>query len=463
DCFVFTCFDFVFLSQNLKSINFPESVDSIGFQAFSGCSSLTAITWPSKIKSISKNVFSHCSNLTSVNIPEGVESIEEYAFWDCERLSKLTLPESLKKIGYSAFSYCESLSKITIPEGISEISGNTFSSCNSLVSVSLPQSLTKIGRWAFSYCVSLKSIDIPEGVTSIGGYAFIECEDLSSIEIPQGVTVIDETTFCDCVSLTSITIPAGVTSIEREAFYGCENLTDLVFLGNKVTYVGAMALRDCDALKAVHVPTGAYANYTDLLSLYEPNVVEDVVIIGATGYATACSRTSALDFSSAEIEAYVASVTEDGTSVALHKTHKTAVGEGFVVKGAEGSYLIPTASSETAANQVNTLVGTTEDATLTSGGDSTYYYMAALTSGNVGFTKLESGSVVIPAGQAYLSAAVSVAELEFVVGEDLTAIKNVRLTDEAKGNGTWHTLSGLTVTKPTKGLYIHNGKKVYVR
>ena len=61
--------------RRLTSITIPVGVTSIGYAAFSGCSSLTSITIPAGVTKIGNWAFTNCSGLTSVTIPESVTGI----------------------------------------------------------------------------------------------------------------------------------------------------------------------------------------------------------------------------------------------------------------------------------------------------------------------------------------------------------------------------------------------------
>lgn len=72
------------------SINIPDSVTTIGNNAFEYCSSLTSVTIPNSVTSIGISAFQGCSSLTSVTIGNSVTSIGSNAFNGCTNLSSVT-------------------------------------------------------------------------------------------------------------------------------------------------------------------------------------------------------------------------------------------------------------------------------------------------------------------------------------------------------------------------------------
>ena len=66
----------------LTSIYIPESVTSIGKEAFWGCS-MTSINIPLSITSIGPSTFWNCNRLNSITISSSVTTIEESAFGSC--------------------------------------------------------------------------------------------------------------------------------------------------------------------------------------------------------------------------------------------------------------------------------------------------------------------------------------------------------------------------------------------
>lgn len=92
----------------------PETVISIGAEAFSGCENLYQIEMSNNVKNIGHAAFSSCTNLSDVNISNNVSIIPTSAFCDCLNLKSIVIPSSIIKIDEYAFSDCTNLSTITI-------------------------------------------------------------------------------------------------------------------------------------------------------------------------------------------------------------------------------------------------------------------------------------------------------------------------------------------------------------
>ena len=234
----------------------PNSITSIGNQAFRDCSALVSITIPNSVTSIGWSAFFGCSGLTSITIPNTVTSIESSAFQGCSGLASITIPNTVTSIGNSAFSGCTGLTSITIPNSVTSIGWETFAGCSALVSITIPNTVTSIENSTFSGCSDLTSIIIPNTVTSIGSSAFQGCSSLTSITIPNNVTNIENSTFQNCSSLSSISIHNNITSIGSTAFQGCSSLTSII-IPNSVTNIGSSAFANCSNLTSITLPIKA--------------------------------------------------------------------------------------------------------------------------------------------------------------------------------------------------------------
>ena len=237
---------------SLTSIEIPNSVTSIGIEAFRD-SSLTSIELSNSVTSIGRSAFSGCTSLTSVAIPDSVTSIDSSAFSGCTSLTSVEIPNSVTEIVFCAFSHCKSLANIEIPDSVTSIGGGAFFDCTSLTCVDIPNSVTNIQQKAFSGCTGLTSVTIPDSVESIFSSAFSGCTGLTSVTIPSGVRYISDYTFQGCTSLKSITLSAGSSSIGQFAFEGCTSLETLNVPG-KVSMIGNSAFSGCTALKSVSLP-----------------------------------------------------------------------------------------------------------------------------------------------------------------------------------------------------------------
>ena len=271
-----------FAGCGLTSINIPNSVKVIGNNAFLECSSLTRIqvetgnpNYDSRnncnaiIETASNTLILGCM---STVIPNTVSTIGDDAFEYCTGLSSVTIPNSVTCIGGGAFHNCTGLTGITIPNSVTIISGNVFSGCQNLTSIQvengnptydsrnncnaiietssnkliagcmntiIPNTVTSIGNSAFRGCSGLTSITIGNSVTSIDGYAFYYCRGLTSVDIPNSVASIGGAAFGYCSGLTKIYCWRFIPpTIESNTFNGCYGATLYVPNGAVNAYKG---------------------------------------------------------------------------------------------------------------------------------------------------------------------------------------------------------------------------------
>lgn len=234
--------------SDLKSVNLPENMCSIGYEAFYNCSSLEKIKIPNGVTKLDY-VFNNCASLKQVIIPPSVTEItndfyecgiiDEFIFEDGENAltvneilnntkidyiyqgrtlngkfygdcRKLRLGDMVKKIKTNQYE-AGTLEEVDLGQGLQIIEGSVFYGCRNLKSISLPESLIEIGWGAFDYCESLQAVKIPSKVTKLEG-GFGECKSLKEVIIPGNVVELG-VSFSNCV-------------IERLIIEDCDSLLE---------------------------------------------------------------------------------------------------------------------------------------------------------------------------------------------------------------------------------------------
>lgn len=219
------------------SVTVPDSVKTIGTEAFSQNTDIGSVNVGKNTQEIRSMAFSGCKYLTSVTIPDQVTSIGDYAFSGCEYLSKVKIGKNVEKIGTGVFAACNSLSSIDLDKNnknfifdrgaLYDADGETLIAyLNGYKSdtYNMPDAVKKINAYSFWGNDTLEYIDLSNYLSEIPGYAFSNCKALKNITIPYSVNTIDAKAFENCVSLTDVVIPASVSYIDPTAFDGCRKL-----------------------------------------------------------------------------------------------------------------------------------------------------------------------------------------------------------------------------------------------
>ena len=262
--------------NNFKKIKIPDSVTTIGYQAFYGCSVLESVEFDvrkSKLESIGDEAFAKCPNLKNLVIPNSVKTLG--ANWLSSVKGYIAYPEDLAgSIPASAVANAVSFEykvdgndvvltgvknpgeTVTVPDFITVIGNNAFFNCSNIQSINIHKNVKSIGNNAFQNCAALSNMNFETGskLNSIGDAAFYNCTALTSIDIPENVTTIKNKAF-DGSGLKSITIPKNVVSIENLAFSNCKSLLNVYFEdGSVLDTIGEEAFKSCVKLTAIEIP-----------------------------------------------------------------------------------------------------------------------------------------------------------------------------------------------------------------
>ena len=176
----------------------------------------------------------------------------------------------------------------------------------------------------------------------------------------------------------------------------------------------------------------------------------------ASGYATFCSEYP-LDFSATEdVTAWQVTEVSASNVIKFEKvTGSVKGGTGLLLVGeANATVEIPSADSDNELDD-NLLVGTIAPTYIAA--KSVYGLSGDQFKRNTNAGVIKANKAYLPAGLITLSEAPI--RFEFVDGATgITEMKTIVMDDDA-----WYDLSGRRVAQPTKGLYIHNGKKVFIK
>jgi len=236
--------------RKLTNISIPQSVTSIGSQAFAG-SGLMNISIPDNVTNIESGAFEGCWSLETATLPPNITTIRENTFAVCPDLKSINIPSTVTAIEYGAFQTCVSLSAIQLPNGLQSIGQYAFLGCGSLQEITIPSSVVEIGDSAFGSCSSLNRINVSsenENFISVDGVLYDHLQSRliaypagktdPIFSTPTSVSTIGGDAFSGAWALQVIKIPAYVVTIGDFAFFGCPNLKAVIFLGNAPEFAG---------------------------------------------------------------------------------------------------------------------------------------------------------------------------------------------------------------------------------
>ncbi len=162
--------------KGLTSIAIGNGVTEIGESAFWACTGLTKVeisdlaawckidfsTDESNPLYHAEKLYLNGSLVTDLEIPDSVTSIGGNAFYGCSGLTSVTIPDSVTSIGERAFDACTGLTSVTIPDSVTSIGNYAFYYCTSLTSVYCKPTTPPTGNWfMFSLNASNRKIYVP--------------------------------------------------------------------------------------------------------------------------------------------------------------------------------------------------------------------------------------------------------------------------------------------------------------
>lgn len=218
---------------------------------------LSNVVLSASLETVGPEAFSGCTNLTRAAFPAGLQSVKDKAFFHCPIEGEAVL--SIPSIGANAFC------------------GNRFSS------LTLAEGVTNVGERAFRSGSALEALaPFPSTLESIGSACFDTYDDLAAKSWPGPTGVVD---FAACTKLrelpsnmffangriAEVRLPPGVTSIGTEIFRNCGSLTNVVatpatgalyrFMQTADGHLGNQLLRAANKVVRFDVPWGGRTSF----------------------------------------------------------------------------------------------------------------------------------------------------------------------------------------------------------
>lgn len=493
--------------SSIASITIPASTTSIGEGAFGNCTRLstitvtagnsafvvenkvlydsskttvlciprsynTVLTLPSTVTTIAPKA-AVSSSLTGITFSENLKKIGEEAFYGCTKIGALHFPATLTEIGTNAFSYAKPTA-FTVAEGNPKFSAlnDVLYNADKTKLILYPAgrggavpafapSMTSVAELAFSNTAATGELVLPAGVTEMGFSTFGN-SNFTSIVLSEGLKVIPANAFSMCGNLQKVVIPSTVTSISTNVFNGSMALTEIECrakvqpelqgtVSNVTIYVrqdanynasqwgSSVTIKKELAVVPLTMTSHKYATF----HWADKNYVLPIGLKGATLHLNGNKLEPRYDFAAGAV---------------------VAQNNALLLNGEAGAYdLVETkfAPASTVDVSGNLLFGRSAEErytatkghvfTLTTKNNVIGFYWQKGTNGTYANLKLHRGYIDVnaPAGVQGFN----------LDGDFITAIEGLEAETVAP-QAPIYDLGGRAVQKPTRGLYIVNGKKV---
>lgn len=337
--------NYAFYDRNVKSMDIPTSVSTIGEYAFLYCTGLTSLEIPASVESVGSYAFRYWTEKQTIIVKGFATQERADAVWgenwrkdcaagivyegdglryilnadgteysvtretsSCKLPGTVVIPATYKglpvtEISASAFTGCETDSFVFYGNNLREIGPSAFQSCKNLQSLELPEGLMTVSQNTFSYCTDLKSIAFPSSVRKIG-YSDIDqyyrpfqsCPALETITVAAGNEFykVDGGCLIEIASNAVVTgtktavIPDYATEILEYAFSGSS--IESVIIPSNVMKIGVHAFSRCENLREIIFENGGVTSipattFINCISLERVVLSDNITEIGTAAFA----------------------------------------------------------------------------------------------------------------------------------------------------------------------------------
>ena len=400
---------------------------TIGDEAFKG-TQICFVVNGGNIRQLGEGVFENCTMLKNNN----------------DSVFNLT---NLKSIPARAFKNCSNLVRLSNVTGITAIGDEAFYGCAKLVQFGNAADQTylrpvkTIGASAFEGCTVLPKVYLEE-VTAIGANAFKNCTNLANVTIYSVETVptLGEGAFAGIKSNAAFYLNPNNSYLSASK-YANNDSWKVWFDGTNANYILFAYVNKSKQYGTVSCDVPLWFRYASVKDLYKVVAADD-----SYSYLKTVTKR--------RLPANTGAVIEMGTQTSGENA-------GQLYTSAQVQVLFD--GSEADADFTgNLLVANVTENTSFVGQDGNTWNLIM---SNGKFVKATDGTLA--AGLAYLPKTFEGGEAKelSISFDEPTGIRTIDNVENTVDNDAWYTVNGVRLQgePATKGVYIHNGKKVVVK
>lgn len=272
----------------------PDSVTTIGNYAFNNCSALNGeLHLSNRLEKIEPYTFTSMHFSNGLTIPDSVVSIGANAFQSASFNGELNLGENIQIIEKEAFYNVSGLTgNIDLPSAIS-IGVNAFRNMSLNGTLTLGDNVQTIDKTAFYGTKLTGTLVLPESLTVLGTQAFTGANFRGVLYVPQGVT---------CLNLDG--------TLATNIFQNCHGIEKIEYHGSgdaKAFGANGSAIKEINysdsgitefTISGANLATLNLSNCTSLTKVTAENKanLQNVDLTGCTALASGSLKNCAIDF-----------------------------------------------------------------------------------------------------------------------------------------------------------------------
>jgi len=221
----------------------------IGESAFWGGTNIKTVELPISLETLGPKAFRNCSGITNIYVDHGTQNtapFDQIPNTDLVKHLDLTHFGSLSSIGSECFAGCSSLTEVTTSEKITTLNSITFQDCKAMVTANFHSNTKSIGSSCFSGCTKLANVNFSGDTVTFNDSAFNNCDALKTITLPESSKIYQKV-FNSCDGLDdNVNSGGGVIvgsnskffqAASNSAFLSCPSLTRIYLMDTEAEYL----------------------------------------------------------------------------------------------------------------------------------------------------------------------------------------------------------------------------------